>query len=68
MISIKTESVAYTADVNYVYDLNELDINKDGNSVRISLSNDKVRIEIGGTHSRVVEVTFDEFYNHLANV
>lgn len=68
MINIKTETVTYMADVNYVYDLNEMDINKDGNSIRISLSGDKVRIEIGGAHSRVVEVTFDEFYNHLANV
>lgn len=68
MINIKTESVAYTADVNYVYDLNELDINKDGNSIRITLNGDMVRIETGGTNSKVVELTFDEFYNHMASV
>ena len=68
MINIKTESVAYTADVNYVYDLNELDISSNGNTIKITVSGDVVRIQVGGTNSRTVDVSFEDFYNHMVSI
>ena len=68
MINIKTESVSYTADVNYVYDLNQLDINSSGNTIKITVVGNMVRIEIGGAYTRTVDVSFEDFYNHMVNI
>lgn len=68
MINIAINVKQQEVTIENIQSLNHLELDKNGDKMKIISDNNVINIDITGTQSRTVSVSFEDLYNHLASL